>query len=453
MITVYLVNRCFAEENNKRGNLDSMLKYTVKSIKDTFYLDEPIIVNCILENISDVPIYLSPYGGGSVQLSSPNQPLGLKSGSSRGKLAKENFFLLPPGGTISGKIDLSSDIYTPNVYFYSRGKSWHHDGTEFGLKALTGYVLSNKDTFIVIKADNALQNISPFEKFSYFLEKLDESDIESINIAKYKIWDIVEFDKEHADSIFRIFYKFYRETIRECNNNFFKMKDYQFFLHEISELVGHTLENPIPTFKKIDNKKSRKLKNDYAQIVIDLEKYVNSGVIFYQSEGDWYLAENPDFLDELSNLFSGELKDYLIFLASEYKERLAEDAGLLISWNNLRQRIIRWEEFAKKHEKLKEIGTEIQPKLHTLFSVYLIGTDNTKAYDIFTGKLDTNLKLSYQNFIEENKDSNYYSIIDSVYKILGENKFEINSDLIKYLENTGYTHPNFIRWADKFLKE
>jgi len=290
-------------------------------------------------------------------------------------------------------------------------------------------------------------------KYRHFLQELDSLDIMSISTAKNKMRSIIEDSSGPLviDSIFRVFMNFYEKMIRVNDHYFYSNKDYQKVLHEIWFANDSALDNPLPAFKKLNTKLVMSIREQYGQALIELDKYMDCGVTFDFGEGDWYLTEDPRFLMELANQFSGNIKDYLLFKATETEERIGEDAGLLIFWDELRKRIIRWEKFCAEHTELPETETELKPELLTLVHIYLFGTDNTPAYNRSTGKWKDELMYSFRKFIEENKDSKYYPLIDSIYQILKNHNYSVSNDLITFLDNNGYTDGRFKHWVLSLL--
>ncbi len=299
-----------------------------------------------------------------------------------------------------------------------------------------------------------IQEHNDVAEFKNFLEKSDKSQKEMISMAKDEF--LKKFsspENKDVDKAFRIFRKFYREVIRKCDHIFYKKRDSQELLHKISVIIGYTHENPLSAFERIDNVSSKEIKTKYGSTLKELYEYRNCGINFIQSEGDWYLKEDTEFLVEiLSDFGSSELREYLLFRVSEDKERLGEDAGLLISWEDLRKRIIRWEQFTHAYPNLLETEKEIKPKLHKLLILYLTGIDNTPAYDLWkSGEIKFTLRKSYETFLKENNISSYYALINSVYNILKKHRFKINEELILFLHNQGYRNIGFERCVKRFL--
>ncbi|MCK5347403.1 MAG: hypothetical protein KAR20_28530, partial [Candidatus Heimdallarchaeota archaeon] len=203
---------------------------------------------------------------------------------------------------------------------------------------------------------------------------------------------------------------------------------------------------PFDTIENLAEESYKIIESNHRNALIELEKFRHCssyGMKFYMAEGDWYLRENTDFLIQVSSVLTGDLREFILFNGTEMKTRIAEDASLLISWDELRQRIIRWENFAKLHPDLEETKKEIEPQIPRMVQWYLTGIDNTRAYDYDdyyggTAKINSELRKSYEIFIKENTGSSYYPLIQSVYTILLKHEFKCQRELGYFLINNGY---------------
>jgi hypothetical protein len=98
------------------------------------------------------------------------------------------------------------------------------------------------------------------------------------------------------------------------------------------------------------------------------------------SEGTLSLAEDLHVYDEFVPQLPRDLRDYVRFMVKE-DQRIAEDAGILITWEQLRARIGRWEEFAQLHPNLPETASEVQAEVERLTDWLLCGIDNSRVLD------------------------------------------------------------------------
>ena len=146
-------------------------------------------------------------------------------------------------------------------------------------------------------------------------------------------------------------------------------------------------------------------------------------------------------------------------MRSKTAQRVAEDAGLLIGWDDLRQRIGRWETFARAHPALPETRDIVRPEVVRLVAFYVIGVDNTRAYDERsrspggTLRIDPQLMASYERFLIENRGSAYYKVIEGIVTRLRASRGALTRELIDFLraELTDTFFQQWLRHADRWF--
>jgi len=191
-----------------------------------------------------------------------------------------------------------------------------------------------------------------------------------------------------------------------------------------------------------------RLRTERAADVAALKRYRVAGLRFYPSEGDWYLAQDFAFIAEAATALKlGELAAWTRFKAREDRQLLAEDAGLQVTWEDLRERIARWESFARSHRALPEVATDVESHVRWLAAVYICGLPNTPAYGHGPPGIDHALKTSYGRFLAENRASSYYKVIDGVVGLLARHNDRPTQELVAFLK-TELTDPYFKFWID-----
>ena len=301
------------------------------------------------------------------------------------------------------------------------------------------------------------------DSYRQFLDKLDVKDWKSIAAAR------TELEKRFSkapDSVaveaFRTFRTFYSQTVQTIDRAYFWQmatnrtlrKDFQAALNEIMSggpgyitvLTPEVLNNdPIQTLDKKDDAFRKRMEEKYGVTLKDLRELRACGIRFSWGEGDWYAGEDAAYLAKAGAFLKGDYRDFLTFQAETAQERIAEDAALMISWDELRQRIIRQEAFEKDHPALGK--TEKDLDLSRLMSIYIGGMDNTRAYDLNfmnpgrspgTGEIDPELRKSYERFLVENKTSSFHPLIAKVCDILKRNDYKYSKELDTYLKEQGY---------------
>jgi hypothetical protein len=156
------------------------------------------------------------------------------------------------------------------------------------------------------------------------------------------------------------------------------------------------------------------------------------------SEGDYYLGELPNwFATEFKEILTPAYREYFRLRSQEIRQGFAEDAGLLISWEQLRKRIITWENFLDRHPDFVE-KAKIQPYLAAYLSTYLGGMDNSTIYDLNNMALKKEVKASYENFIKQNKKSKYQQIVKEYYEMIKKNGYIVPKNFDAFLEKHGF---------------
>lgn len=292
------------------------------------------------------------------------------------------------------------------------------------------------------------------EKFIDSIQSLDKTQPESITAVMDIYKTLFSDDAFGAEEGFRLFRKFYKEVIRACDRNFFKKNSLQEVLDKIAAVVKNEQKNTDfsdtvlwANFQSCISPEAGTLQQKFSEEMEELAVYAKNGIVFESSEGYWYLAENNEFLlNEVLKGYSFNLKKYVAFLIDENNKHpeILEDAGLRISWDELRERIIRWELFSKKYPDMKETNEEVISAIggiKWMLSAYLGGFifDNTPIYIRSTRRIRNDVKISYERFLKENEDSTYWPLVKKVYDMYKGNDFmfmeeteaEIKSSIVK----------------------
>ncbi len=114
-----------------------------------------------------------------------------------------------------------------------------------------------------------------------------------------------------------------------------------------------------------------------------------------------------------SSLFKNKVTpDHEAYISQTDKEsetNYAADAGLIISWEQLGDRLIFWESFMNKYPESKLIKT-VKQDYNYYLSDYLLGMDNTPTYerepDKETGKLNDENRAEFNRIIKKYPNSN-----------------------------------------------
>jgi len=104
------------------------------------------------------------------------------------------------------------------------------------------------------------------------------------------------------------------------------------------------------------------------------------------------------------NKVTPDYESYILQLANDSKENYAINGGLMITWEELRDRLIAWENFMNKFPKstlIKKAKREYDDYLLD----YILGMDSSPTYDRTEGKLLDETKEEYSRIIKKYPNS------------------------------------------------
>lgn len=158
---------------------------------------------------------------------------------------------------------------------------------------------------------------------------------------------------------------------------------------EANKLYEKYIEENQPLLDKIYESEANLLDNFYSDdesVKKNLDNFVGKlkkHHLQIEEIGEGYvqIATVPDFYYKLfSNYVSKDYKEYLYLKSEENKELYSADAGLAISFKELGERIISWENFIEKYPNSTLLeGVKEEYKAYQLD--YLVGMDNTPTMD------------------------------------------------------------------------
>lgn len=167
------------------------------------------------------------------------------------------------------------------------------------------------------------------------------------------------------------------------------------------------------------------------------KKLAPAGWRIASTEGNYYIAEAAEWpLTALNEALPPSYKRYFELRSKEIAQGFSEDAGLLITWEQLRSRIISWEAFLADYPGFVE-KFSVDAYLDVYIRVYLTGMDNSRVFGFEKNRLEKAVQESYERFIAENKKSGYYPLVSDYYDYLKKHDFVEPSDLNEFLEKKG----------------
>lgn len=277
------------------------------------------------------------------------------------------------------------------------------------------YSNENSNEEIFNEAKNLIsKDISSF--IGFLMENKDE-------LSKY---DNSALIKDYIEKIIQLSFK----RGIEINNLFFQYEKKQ-NINYVSEKYGIDINN----LNSLEYLNREKVLKDEDEIKKHLIKNINLGFkLSFQDGIYYYLIDYDKFIDLFSENMLNEYADYLKILSFNSNETFMNDVNLLISRDELIERILLIESF-----KMIYPYSDFLPQTNDLYSqyvnIYFFG-DSTNP------NFDTNTKIMKEEFLQEFKKSakNYEFttfgyIINEFLTWLEENNNIVDSKIRKKLNN------------------
>lgn len=247
-----------------------------------------------------------------------------------------------------------------------------------------------------------------FQSYKKYLDYLDNDSLTSIPYALDYIKTCISTENTDRDSIFLLFnIKFYSIMNRLSDSLNTK---YNFLIVQLEKDSGT------------------------AELLSFKSNLSSCGIDIFSSEGMYYLDVIPDFFyTNFKNRVSEGVAEYLNIRKDELRQGFSEDAGMLISFKELYERVKRWENFNNKYPKTvfrKEANSYYVTYLQTLMT----GMDNSRIFDFDKNILLPEIKTLYKSIMKESPDSPTTKIISSYYTFLSRHNFKENDSIQIFLK-------------------
>ena len=174
-----------------------------------------------------------------------------------------------------------------------------------------------------------------------------------------------------------------KEADRLFNQYYNEMSEY--FYENGNEILNENIRNK--SFNKTElNEINSKILNKYGLI------------LEYAGEGTYAVGTRPDFYYNIfKDYVSDAYKEYLKITADKNEGNFADDAGITITFKELADRIIVWENFMKKYPAAdKDLKKNVKEKVLQYRNAYILGLDNTPTMS--SGKNPSILEKNNREF-------------------------------------------------------
>ena len=152
------------------------------------------------------------------------------------------------------------------------------------------------------------------------------------------------------------------------------------------------------------------------------------GYVIEVAEGSFYPAVDYSSMRMYMDKVTPAMADYIAYMALETEKPSNEDAGLLISFDEVYQRLMQADIYIKKYPDSPEIK-KMQEYLDFYVISYVYGLNNTPVFDYQTNKMTDYARESYDALKLSDSDSQIQSSLKKYIKILKNNHYTLTAEV------------------------
>lgn len=245
---------------------------------------------------------------------------------------------------------------------------------------------------------------------------VQQSDLESI-IKEYHLSEtyFTNLDGKNPDQLVTGLLEIQKKQLTEYRNKLLSP--------EINTALNNYEYKDLINFQNIKDEKIRNL----------LGEIFASGYQLVPSEGMYNLEVDYNrIFKDFSKYTSPQISDYLKIMATEYSKHLAGDAALLINLDELEKRIIETEEYLNQYPASPKIE-EIKQLHSTYLVAYLLGLDNTPAFNYSDNRLKAEFLQNYEQVISQSKESQLAILLKEYLELLEKNNYKKTEQIIQFI--------------------
>jgi hypothetical protein len=278
-------------------------------------------------------------------------------------------------------------------------------------QSASDYLLEHNSVNLLVSSNHQLikDKKGNLISFKAYLQSLNDDSLTSIPYALDYIQTCMKGDTTGRDSVFLLFNSKFYAIVNQLSDSL----DTKYKYLE-DQMDRDSITSQLQNFKA--NLKS-------------------CGVDIFTTEGMYYLDVIPDFFySNFKNRVSEGVREYLNIRKDELKEGFSEDAGLVISFEDVYKRVKRWENFMKQFPSTvysEDANGYYSEYLQTLMS----GMDNSRVFDFDGNKLLPEVKSIYEKILKEDSESQTTQIITSYYNFLSRHDFTENDSVPLFMKS------------------
>jgi hypothetical protein len=155
--------------------------------------------------------------------------------------------------------------------------------------------------------------------------------------------------------------------------------------------------------------------------------WLECGFGIYLSEGIFYTGADIATVEQIAPMLPPDLRAWVNFLTHEggFDDVVEDDDGLRLSYQELADRLHRWENFLRTHPSLSE---EIRPEVHRMAWFFFFGLNNTPLQDFDSDRIDPAVLSAWRRFANDPSPSRYTPTMRKLLGLLEANDHKLVPD-------------------------
>ncbi len=196
---------------------------------------------------------------------------------------------------------------------------------------------------------------------------------------------------------------------------------------ELNKLEDNLLENYITYY---DNKLEKYVLPDSVKIKSKLCEKANLE-FWGVGEGFTELRTQPNFYyNVFKNYVTKDYSDFLLLEAKDNSVLYSADAGISITFEEVSERVLYWENYLNKYPKSK-LFEKAREDFINYCTNYLFGMDNTPTFEYSNNEIYPENQLEFDRFISKNPKSKLAALVN----LLMTNIKKMNADELRKMLN------------------
>ncbi|MCT4594222.1 MAG: hypothetical protein N4A57_08145 [Anaeromicrobium sp.] len=253
------------------------------------------------------------------------------------------------------------------------------------------------------------------------LENMIEEEKNYDEIFQFVDEKIGSISKEEGDEIIEKLIEYRQKYIEITFENEYNSKEFQERLFKLngdgeSAILSSIYEK---TGDVIIDKYIVKLQDRHCKAISD--------------EGEIYFVDELYWVDKYNEYISKAMKDYIFIQKELANKKDVSDGALLISFNELYDRIGLIEKFIKNYPNSKHKDTMVR-QYEFYLRIYFYGLDNTPIFEYNDGKINREVLKSYKEKYSNGEDSITKRILLVYIPLLEKNEYDFSGEIEHFLD-------------------